>query len=333
MKTVIGWMFVFVGLLNVTFASADGARVERRLENLRMVNYYRADAGWGFFWQRWDDKKVNEDFGRLHKLGFNTVRVFLQPAEIGFPSVSDLSAEKIKKLFAIAKRNGLKVQLTLFDLWGDFDKIDDSKEWVRQLTRIINHPDEIAYIDIKNEINVSDSKAQRWVMEVLPYTKHAFGSVPVTFSLVVGVTRPIDTLIKSALDAKIAPDLWDVHYYMSPQKLPEVISVIRSEINDTPLFFGEVGGSSIGASNVSLSDVDCSVNGNKQAQYVTDIEKALRKERLPYGGVWVYSDFYPSAIPGNLGVSRKPAEYCFGLFFSNGDEKPLAAAMHDIFSK
>jgi hypothetical protein len=329
------YRFIFsglVGLLLFVSAAVPGVAGEIQVQNVKMVNYYRGDAGWRYFWSSWNSGLIRSDFGKIRKMGFNTVRVFVQPDAVGYPVLTADGRRKIAEVFAIAAENHLKVQLTLFDLWGNYSDIDQSRQWLDSVRNAISEPRQIAYIDLKNEVVPEDIRTLRWLKTMLGYTQSRFEGVPVTFSMVIGVSRPIDDRLALVIRSGLKPDLWDFHYYMTPENLPNEVRKIRSEIGGAPAYFGEIGASSYAVSTDSVNSDGCSVNEGKQAAYLNEAEKTLRALGLPFGGVWAYSDFSRTAIPKDLGVAKKRTEYCFGLFSTEGRMKPAGRVMQELLT-
>ena len=50
---------------------------------LKVVSYYRSDAGWAAFWRNWRPERVAADLDRVASLHANTVRAIVQPAAFG----------------------------------------------------------------------------------------------------------------------------------------------------------------------------------------------------------------------------------------------------------
>ncbi|MGF6992021.1 cellulase family glycosylhydrolase [Paraburkholderia sp. GAS32] len=302
------------------------------IQGARMINYYRSDAGWMYFWTNWNQDRVAADLDKIKSLGFNSVRIFLQPDEFGFPDGRAEDLKKLKTLLTITRDKGLKVQLTLFDLWGAYDDIAGSEKWIDGIRSAFPNTNGILYIDLRNEVNLDQRGVKEWISKMLPYARKKFAGVPVTFSMVAGVTVPIDRRIVDAIGSKIEPDFWDVHFYMSPGALQGVIDAVR--VNDPShkrLFFGELGFSTTPKGSSSLSGDDCAAGEAEQASYFAKISEILGKNGLPAPGVWVFSDFDRNAIPSQLGVSKRPREYCFGLVSTTGRIKPAGQMMNNLF--
>ena len=56
---------------------------------------------------------------------------FSQRISCGYPEPEERYLERLRELVGVAARNGLRVQLTLFDWWGAYRDIEGSKQWAR----------------------------------------------------------------------------------------------------------------------------------------------------------------------------------------------------------
>src|SRR5262249_14432357 len=59
---------------------------QARLAELRAVNYFPVQHGWGLMWSHWDPRAIDADFGRIEALDANSVRIILQATTIGYPT-------------------------------------------------------------------------------------------------------------------------------------------------------------------------------------------------------------------------------------------------------
>lgn len=328
MKYIIGILFFVFNLISVNAPAKNSY-----LDGVKMVNYYSSDSGWNYFWERWDPEKIRKDFHKIRKIGFNTVRIFIQPQAVGYPKLTSVGRDKISQLFFIAGQENLKITPTFFDLWGNYTDVTGSRQWVDSVREAVQDPRQIAYIDLKNEVVIQDIKTMQWLKAMVPYTQEKFIDVPVTFSMVIGVTRPIESSILLAISNNLKPDLWDVHYYMPPSALSAEIQKVRSVIDGASVILGETGASSYAAAKGHDGSGDCSLGEQEQANYLKEIETTLHSLNLPFGGVWAYSDFSKTAIPLNLHVAQKPTEYCFGLFSVDGHPKAAANAIFNMLAQ
>ena len=127
--------------------------------DLRVVSYYPADAGWTRMWEPWRPQRIDADLRRLRSLNANVVRVVLPAHFIGYPVPEERYLERLRELVGIAARNGLGVQLTLFDWWGAYEDVEGSKRWARAVLEGYVGDPRIAFVELRNEIDTTDAEA------------------------------------------------------------------------------------------------------------------------------------------------------------------------------
>ena len=72
--------------------------------------------------------------------------------------------------------------MSLFDSFSAWTDIAGSEEWARSVLQGYASDKEIAFIDIHNEIDVSDPQQIRWARTMLPFVKSIVGNDLVTVS-------------------------------------------------------------------------------------------------------------------------------------------------------
>jgi len=87
-------------------------------EFLYGVNWWLSSSGVEM-WRNFDKKEVEDDFKKMRKIGFNTVRIFLKWDEFQGEDgrIKKENVEKLDILIKTARENGLKIILTLFVGW------------------------------------------------------------------------------------------------------------------------------------------------------------------------------------------------------------------------
>src|SRR4051794_14156053 len=72
---------------NPTTSSATATATGRLpISQLKIMNYYPADAGWTLMWSSYSHDRTVSDFQAIASLGANTVRIIVQPNAIGYPT-------------------------------------------------------------------------------------------------------------------------------------------------------------------------------------------------------------------------------------------------------
>jgi hypothetical protein len=302
--------------------------------NLRVVSYYPADAGWTRMWEPWRPARLAADLRRLRTLNANTVRVVVSPPFFGYPVPARRYTERLRELVALAAREGLHVQLTLFDWWGEYRDLAGSKRWATALLGPYVDDPRVAFVELRNEIDPHDSGAVAWARQLVPWLR-AFvgGRTPVTLS--VGGARPLDELraLHAALPAAARPDFFNAHYFTGGGETAErEFRRLKAAVAPTPLWIGELGyPTSATVSGYQGVPLTRTAQEAAQAHYLRLCFAAARRIGLPDPGIWILDDFGPDAIPDS-DVAGKAPEYSFGLFRTNGTAKPAAAVVRRLFS-
>ena len=302
--------------------------------DLRVVSYYPADAGWTRMWEPWRPQRIDADLRRLRSLNANVVRIVLPAHFIGYPVPEERYLERLRELVGIAARNGLGVQLTLFDWWGAYEDVEGSKRWARAVLEGYVGDPRIAFVELRNEIDTTDTEALSWTRELIPWLRDLLRrQTPVTVS--VAGMRPVRDLraLVAALPARARPDFFDAHHFTGGGELAErVFSTLRDVAAPTPLWIGELGyPTSTTLSGLAGVPLTPSAQEAAQTHYFKLCFRALARLGLPAPGIWILDDFAPDAIPQSDLTGREP-EHHFGLFREDGSAKPAAAAVRRLFA-
>ena len=324
---------VWLAFASTAHAEADLDRLKVPGE-LRVVSYYPADAGWTRMWEPWRPERIASDLRRLRALNANAVRVVLPANFIGYPVPEQRYQERLRELVGIAARNGLRIQLTLFDWWGSYRDIEGSKQWARTVLEPYVGDPRIAFVELRNEIDPTDADALEWTRELVPWLRNVLRKeTPVTVS--VAGMRPVRDLraLVAALPVRARPDFFNAHTFTGGGELAEqVFSKLRDVAAPTPLWIGELGyPTSTTLSGLAGVPLTPSAQEAAQAHYFKLCFGALARLGLPAPGIWILDDFASDAIPESAGDAREP-EYHFGLFREDGSAKPAAAAVRGLFA-
>jgi endo-1,4-beta-mannosidase len=292
--------------------------------DLKEVNYYPAAGGWTYMWSHFDPTAIDHDFARIHALGANTVRIFVQPIIFGFPTVRPVMADRLSTVIGLAAKHSLRVHLTLFDWWSRFTDIDGSKEWASSLLSRYRDDPRIAVVELQNEVSPQNREAVAWVSKMLPYLSTV---MPGTLRTVSTGSVPPKVFAMFTQELKNSPpDFWDYHYYGPAGDAYSQLSWIKALAAPRPLFVGETGYSTDGAPG------DQAAQELAQAAYYRAVFTAAAASGLPSPAPWTLNDFSPGAIPPDSGTADERAQYGFGLFQLNGTPKPAAAVVSRAFA-
>jgi hypothetical protein len=309
-------------LVPATAGPARQRQVDDMIAGLRVMNYYPAADAWNKMWTNWKPGILRHDFAQIHALGANTVRVVVFPSTFGWPTVSPIIAHRLADMLAIAASTGLGVQLTLFDRWGSYSEIAESKVWLLSLLRPYAADPEIRLIELKNEVDPSDAPEISWLRALLASLRSVMPGTPVTAS-VSGPDGPSEfERLRSELSG--APlDVADIHFYGSERSAYSWMLEAKRAAGPLPLFIGEVGYPvQAGVTGIEAAEMN-------QAHWYDVVFTAARAAGLSVPAPWTWNDFDPGAIPG----PAEPAEqYDFGLHAVTGQARPAAQVVENAYN-
>jgi Cellulase (glycosyl hydrolase family 5) len=320
---------IFALLVLPSAASPSSARIRARasgiLTNLRLVDYFPSSRGWASMWSEWSASQTSTDFARVAALDGNCVRVIVNTPAFGFPHPSSVMLQRLTRTIAIAKTHGLRVELTLFDGWSDYQAIEQSETWVSTLLESLQDRQQIAYVDLHNELPAdTDPSALEWAQKMVPFVRSNDGGIPVTVSTSISSgTAPLGALVRSL--ATSPPNLYDVHYYGDAADAYATLAQAKDIVGNVPLFVGETGFATSPAYGWARGlQPDARSLESYQDYYFRMIEYAARKLGLPDAAPWILYD-----MPGQGGTRWG---YHMGILHANGSPKPAAATLARVFA-
>ncbi len=284
------------------------------------MNYYPADDGWTLMWTHYSHSRTVSDFKAIASLDANTVRVIVQPYTFGYPRVLPSMKSRFDDMLAVARQQHLSVQLSLFDLWGNYDEIGASKTWLEGLLSGHQNDVTIALVELRNEISASPA-ALSWAQAMLPELERLLPGTPRTLSIAGGDAAQAMRFVASISRADL--NVIDIHFYGLPSALPALLSTAKDIAAGRPVIVGEVG-------YPTLPDHGTGGEAD-QADYFRLIAELVKAAGLPPFAPWVFSDFSSQAIPAAAGGAGKVREYHFGLRRLDGSWKPAAAVVRAMF--
>jgi hypothetical protein len=299
----------------------------KALRGLKLISYFPARSSWQYMWEDFQPGVIGQDMARIAGLHANGVRIIISTAAFGFPRPHPQDLSELRDVTQMAQRNGLRVQLTLFDGFGSWQAIQGSREWVRTVLAPYAADSEIAFVELRNEIDLSDPGQMTWCRDLLPYTENLAGGVPVTVSVSNGGASKLVDLRRELGGVK--PDFWDLHYYGTPGDARATFAAARAAVRPDLLYIGEFGFSTwpgIAAKVPGLSSAQGKVDAY-QAYYYAAIEAATQALGLPPAAPWTLNDFSSTDTP----PQPSPAEYFYGLYRLNGSAKPAATVISQFF--
>ncbi len=285
------------------------------IKNAKGLNYYPKDSPWDMFGKKFNEFTIHLDFELIKKMGMNTIRIFVPYEDFGKASIDYIKLDRLKKTLAIAEKNKLKVVITLFDFYGNYD-ISDWTITNKHATIIVNackNSNALLAWDIKNEPDLDfESRSSKtvinWLKQMIITVKNEDPYHPIT----IGWSSPeAATLLVDDLD------FISFHYYKKIQNFRDDYKKIVIKSNDKPIMLQEYGLSSYsGLWNFYGGSED------NQAEYYKEIQSVLLENKIPFLA-WTLYDFkeVPSSVAGRL-PWRKNKQHNFGFITTNGEKKP-----------
>ena len=299
--------------------------------DLKVVSYFRADAGWTEMWTDWRPDRIDADLARAASLNANTVRVIVQPDLFGYPHPSVKYTSRLAQFVSLAAAHGLHVQLTLFDWWYSWEDVAGSKTWATELLAPYVDDPRIAFVELRNEI-LPNQATLPWASAMIPFLQGYLRDIPVTIS-VAGPDPPSRLRLLAQGLGWIQPDFWDIHDFSGDGGVTyNLIRRAQRVVGTTQLWIGEAGYATTtivsGCGGVPLT---VSAQEAAQRHFFSVVSWATHATGLPDAGVWVLGDMTPKAVPDRPVTDTNP-ELHFGLFRLDGSAKPAADTVRSVFS-
>ena len=299
------------------------------ISSLHGVNYYPSLNGWYYMWTNWNASTIDNDLAKISStLHANYVRIIV-PADrnFGYPTPRTTTLNELSQVIALANNHGLKVDLTLFDLFSNYTDFTGSQQWVNAVLKPYSNDPRIAFIDLQNELDNQNPVAVTWAKTMIPYTHSVAGNIPITVSVSGGIPN-----LTLQVSKGVPVDFYEFHYYMDASIAYAIFQQALGVVGASkPLLIGETGYSTM-TTNTFLGDLSHTQASQEaeQDQYIRTVEYAARQLGLPFASPWNYSDFANNAnvLNGYLGT----AQQYFGLYRADNTLKPAALTIGSIFS-
>ena len=278
----------------------------------------------------YDAATVASELQRIRNLGANTVRFDIWVSAVGYPQPGADKLARIDQLVAQAYSIGLRIHMVLFDGFTQWSDISGSTTWLTSILGRYQNDQRIARVDMANEINLpsNQSAVMSWLRQMIPAARKAGGNIPVAVSIggwCPGMAPLVN--LKNGL-ASAPPDIYDYHYYCDPGLAFAVLRDAVSTVAPTPVVVGETGYSTLIANpNMYVYNSNQAIEEALQARYYELVETATRLLKLAPAAPWTDSDISSAACPTCAPVVRY-----FGVYRTDGSEKPVAAVIRATFS-
>lgn len=283
--------------------------------NIKGINYYPQATPWSMFGDNFELKIIEEDFNIIKRANLNTIRIFVPYDDFGKENVDENKLKKLNLLLNLADKKGIKVIVTLFDFYGNYDVLDWTftfKHAEKIVSKFKNHNAILAW-DLKNEPNL-DFKS-RGKENVIPWLEHLLYLVKS-----IDTKHPVTIGWSNTESAHLLSDKLDFisfHYYDNLEMFEKKYKKLKSNLPNKPIVLGEFGMS-------SYSGIWNFFEGSekKQAEYFKNMQHILTTNNIPFLS-WTLYDF--SKIPKGV-VGKRPwrvnPQKKFGFIKNNGEKKP-----------
>jgi len=282
--------------------------------HLMGINYYPQKTPWSLFWQNFDPTQTQQDLQQIHKLNFNTVRIFVPYTLFGADQVKPEYANKLKQFLDLIEQNNLHCIVTLFDFYTDYKDTESAKKHLKTLTQgLESHPAILAW-DLKNEGDLDYAEHPEYVIHWIREMSETLRRIPVKHLLTAGWSRPENV-------SDIAPylDYLTFHYYRPEEDLPELIDSLQKQ-SQKPLVLGEFG-----YHTWSQSPQDPHPEAH-QFNYYQSILFSVLQSKLAGAMAWTLYDFAPN-LKEDWVLQQTSVQHYLGLLDQNQHAKPGLKAL------
>lgn len=288
---------------------------ENIITKIKGINYYPQATPWNLYGDDFDDNIISKDFKIIKESGLNSIRIFVPYEDFGLANVKPEKLQKLKTVLDIAALHELKVIVTLFDFYGDYEVLNwtlNQHHAINIVSALKNHKALLAW-DIKNEPNLDFEnrgkiKVTAWAKQMIASVKSIDTIHPVTIGW---SNTESATILKDNLD------FVSFHYYEDLDALETEYQNLKTDIPNKPIVVTEFGISSYrGLWNPFGNSED------DQAAYYKQAQAVFSKNNMSFMS-WTLYDFteIPKEVVGRL-PWRKRAQGYFGFIDQNGETKP-----------
>ncbi|MEM7380718.1 MAG: glycosyl hydrolase family 5, partial [Bacteroidota bacterium] len=209
------------------------------LNNIRGINYYPSQQPWSLFDEQFSAEVIEKDFDLMREMGLNSLRIFIPYEDFG---KADLLPEKLARLTTlmdIAREKELKVLISLFDFYGNYEITDWTltHRHAEQLAEAFkDHPALLGW-DVKNEPDLDFESRGRevvlaWLSEMVKQIRSWDSAHPITIGW---SSAEAASLLEGELD------LISFHYYKDIKDFPNALADLKTKIKNKPVLLQEFG--------------------------------------------------------------------------------------------
>lgn len=282
---------------------------------IKGINYYPKDTPWNMYGKNFDAETIAKDFEIIRNAGLNSIRIFVPYEDFGKAEVDKNRLAQLIKVLDIAEANNLKVMVTLFDFYGNYDVLDwtITQEHARIIVHAVKDHNAFWAWDVKNEPNLDfDSRGEVLVTAWLEKMIDCIKEIDPEHAITIGWSDA-----KSATILKEKQDLITFHFYEDINELGAIFKQLQKDVDNKPIIITEYG--------VSSYHGWWKPNGNNeedQAAYHKQMQAIFAENNIQFMS-WTLYDFtyIPTAVVGKL-PWRKKLQKFYGFIDKNGNQKP-----------
>ncbi|WP_369049423.1 glycoside hydrolase family 2 TIM barrel-domain containing protein [Tenacibaculum sp. UWU-22] len=285
------------------------------LLNMKGINYYPQATPWDMFGANFNIHIIEKDFAIIKNAGLNTIRIFIGYEDFGKDNVKESKLKKLQQVLDCAEKNNLKVVVTLFDFYGNYEVLNWTltyKHAQKIVSKFKNHPAILAW-DVKNEPNLDfESREKSTVIAWLEHLITTIKAIDIKHYVTIGWSN-----VKSADILKDKVDFVSFHYYEDLSSFEKQYRLLKEKIPNKPIVLGEFGVSSYNGFWKPFGGSE-----KKQANYYKKMQEIIKRNNIPFMS-WTLYDFnyIPKEVVGRLPWRTNPQKK-FGFISKNGTKKP-----------
>ncbi|NER11601.1 Cellulase (glycosyl hydrolase family 5) [Muriicola jejuensis] len=301
-------------------------QIHFKVNEVKGLNYYPAKTPWNTFGDDFDGEVIREDFRKIKSMGLNTIRIFVPYEEFGGPRVEEERLQRLERLMDHAEGVQLKVLVTLFDFYGNYDLLD----WTRThrhaetlVKALRDHPALLGW-DIKNEPDLDfDDRGKEevlaWLREMIRQIKKYDPDHPITIGW---------SSLAAASNLVEEVDYISCHFYGDPDNFVPSYKALLEKIGNKEVVISEFGFSSYSGFWNFFTGSEESQAANYQIMVT-----ALKGQELPFLS-WTLYDFneIPKSVVGRYPWRKAPQRF-YGIIDSKGREKTAYGVMVQSIQK
>ena len=279
------------------------------------INYYPQETPWDMFGKQFDITVIKKDFKLIKKANLNSIRIFIQYEDFGKEQVLPEKLQKLKLVLDAAEKENLKVVVTLFDFYGDYNVLNWTltHRHAEQIVSTFKYHNAILAWDIKNEPDLDfDSRHKETVIAWLNQMIQEIKKFDPNHFVTIGWSSP-----EAALNLVNEVDFVSYHYYKNIDNFDNDFQMLKQNSANKPLVLQEFGITSYsGFWNLFRG------GETKQAGYHKKMQAIFKKDSLAFLS-WGLYDFksIPTSVVGRL-PWRKSQQQFYGFINQEGNKKP-----------